>query len=184
MGQQSFFRGVRDAKLAAWNAENDYGTAYDILGIRNASLTWTIESDELGGDDVIQAQFSNIIGASLTFEMAAVDLEALDIISGGTLVSNASYDDLIIGKEDDAIPYVAFAGRVVGADGASDLHFFLPKAKISGNLNFEAAYQSWLLPGADFAGVYEGETNGVLRFRHFTAITALEIPLRTTTGTS
>lgn len=184
MGTQTFHRGVRAAMVAAWNGENSYGTAYIIKAIRNASLTWTIESDEIGGDDVIQAQFSNIIGATLSFEQAAVDLEALDIISGGTLVSNASYEDLVVGKQDDAIPYVAFGVRVVGADAGSDLHAFLPKAKISGNLAFEAAFQQWLLPGAEFAGVYEGETNGVLRFRKFTDITALEIPLRTTTGSS
>jgi hypothetical protein len=39
-----------------------------------------------------------------------------------------------------------------------------------------------MLPGATFQGVNEGATNGMLRLRKFDAVTALEIPLRTTTG--
>lgn len=184
MALQTFHRGIRDAKIAAWLGENNYGPAYDIKGIRNASLTWVMESGQLEGDDVILDQFTNIISVTLNFEQAAVDLEVLDILSGGTLVSNASYEDLVIGQEASAIPYIAFAGSVYASDAATVLHFFVPKAKISGNLQFQAQYGQYLLPGAEFSGVYEGETNGMLRFRKFTAETALEIPLRTTTGSS
>lgn len=184
MATQTYHRGVRDAKIAAWTAENSYGTAYDIKGIRNASLTWVMESGQLEGDDVILDQFTNIISATIRFEQAAVDLEVLDILSGGVLVSNASYEDLVMGQEASAIPYVAFALSVYASDAASVLQVFVPKAKISGNLDFQAQYGQYLLPGAEFQGVYEGETNGIMRMRKFTAVTALEIPLRTTTGSS
>jgi hypothetical protein len=184
MATQSFHRGVLDAKIAAWNAENSYGTAYDILGIRNATISWTIETDQAEGDDAVLDRYSKIIAVELEFEQAAVDLEVMEMISGGTMVSNAAYEDVVIGLENDPIPYVAFSVRVAGSDGSKDLHFFVPKAKISGNLQIRAQYGQYLFPGAQFQGVKEGETNGMLRVRKFTAVTALEIPLRTTTGTT
>lgn len=183
MATKTFHRGVRDAKIAKWNDEGSYGTAYDILGIRNATLSWTIESDELGGDDVVLDRYSNIVAVQLTFEQAAVDLAVLQMLSGGTLTSTADYEDLVLGKEADTVPYVAFAVRVAGSQaGGPDLHFFVPKAKLSGNLQFRAEYQQYVLPGAEFQGVKEGESNGMLRFRKFSAPTALEIPLRTSKG--
>lgn len=176
---QSFLRGVRDLKIAAWLGPNTYGTAYDILGARAANLSWTIETDESRGDDVVLDRHSKIIAATLSIQMASVDLIVVDMILGGTLVSNASYYDLFV-AEGDEIPYVAIAGRIAGSGG--DLHFLMPKAKLAGNFQFNAATDTYLIPSADFQGVHEGSANGMLRMRHFTTATALEIPLRTSTG--
>lgn len=182
MGIQTYHRGVLDAKIAVWNSVGSWGTAYDLKGIRNATLTIVMDTDELGGDDVILDRFAKIESATLTWEQAAVDLEALDIITGGLLVSNASYENLVLGREANAaVPYVGFACRVVSST-APELHMFLPKCKFNGNLQFNAQYKQYLLPGAEFQGVYEGETNGIVVMRKFTALTALEIPLRTSTG--
>jgi hypothetical protein len=117
----------------------------------------------------------------VNIEQASVDLEAADTLLGGTLVSNASYEDLMI-EESDEVPYIAIAGRVVGGGGSSDLHFLVPKAKLSGNLTLQAQLDTYMLPQAEFQGVHEGAINGMLRLRKFTAATALEIPLRTSTG--
>ena len=182
MALKTFHRGVRDAKIASWTSENSWGTAYDVYGIRNATLSWTIDTDQAGGDDAILDRYSEIVAAQLDFEQAAVDLEVLEMLSGGTLVSNAAYEDLVIGLESQSIPYVGFAVRVVASDAGKDVQFLVPKAKISGNLQFRAQYQQYLFPGAQFEGVREGATNGILRMRKFTAATALEIPLRTSTG--
>lgn len=182
MGTKTFHRGVLDAKIASWTSENSYGTAYDVLGIRNATVVLNLDSDELGGDDAILDRFSKIESATITWEQAAVDLEVLDIITGGTMVSNASYEDLVLGREADAlIPYVAFAFRVTSSTGP-ELHVFLPKCKFASGLQIQAQYKQYMLPGAELQAVKEGETNGVGRFRKFSAATALEIPLRTSTG--
>ncbi len=181
MALQTYHRGIRDMRIAAWTAENSYGTAYDILGARNMSVTWVVESDELRGDDVVLDRYTKLVSVTVNIEQASVDLEAVDMLLGGTLVSNASYEDLII-NEDDEVPYVAIAGRVVGSGGLADLHIFVPKAKLSGNLELAAQLDTYMIPGAEFQGVNEGATNGMLRLRKFTAATALEIPLRTTTG--
>lgn len=181
MALQTFHRGIRDLKIAAWTAENNYGTAYDILGARNMSITWVMESDELRGDDVVLDRYSKIVSVTVNIEQAAVDLAVIDMLMGGTLVSNASYEDLSMGEADE-VPFVALAGRVVGSGGLADLHIFVPKAKMSGNLELAAQLDTYMLPTAEFQGVHEGSANGMLRLRKFTAATALEIPLRTTTG--
>jgi hypothetical protein len=183
MSIQTFHRGLRDLKIASWTAENSYGTAYDVLGARELTVTWSVESENLKGDDVILDRFSRVTSVTLTLSHAAVDLEALDILMGGTLVSNASYEDFMVGETDE-VPYVAIAGRVVGSGGSADLHLFIPKAKLSGPLNYAAQTDSYLIPSAEFEGVHEGTINGMMRLRKFTALTGLEIPLRTTTGFS
>ena len=181
MATQTFHRGLRDLKIASWTSENSYGSAYDLLGARNASLEWTLETDELRGDDVVLDRYSKLVSATVRIEQASVDLEAIDMLLGGTLVSGAAYEDIFI-AEDDEVPYLAIAGRVVGSGGSNDLHFFAPKCKLAGNLQLQAQLDTYMIPGAEFQGVNEGTINGMLRLRKFTALTALEIPLRTETG--
>lgn len=180
MALQSYYRGIRDLKIATWTAENSYGTAYDMLGARAASLTWVVETDELRGDDVVLDRYTKLVSVTIAVEQAAVDLTVTDMLMGGTLVNNASYYDLMIAEADE-VPYVAIAGRVVGT-GLYDLQFFVPKAKLAGNLELAAQLDTYMIPQAEFQGVNEGAANGMLRLRNFTARTALEIPLRTTTG--
>lgn len=181
MATKTFHRGIRDMKIAAWTAENTYGTAYDLLGARNMSVEWVVETDELRGDDVVLDRYTKPVSVTVRIEQASVDLEAVDMLMGGTLVSGAAYEDFFVG-EDDEVPYVAVAGRIVGSGGSNDLHIFVPKCKLAGNLQLQAQVDTYMLPGAEFQGVNEGATNGMFRLRKFTALTALEIPLRTTTG--
>lgn len=181
MGAKSFHRGLRDLKIAAWTAENTWGTAYDVLGAREMTVEYVLETDQLQGDDVVLDRYSKLISVTLNLAHASVDLEALDIMLGGTLVSNASYEDFKQGESDE-VPYIGIAGRVVGSSSGYDLHMLIPKAKLAGNLQYRAQLATYLIPSAQFEGVHEGTTNGMIRTRKFTALTALEIPLRTTTG--
>lgn len=181
MTTQTFHRGLRDLKIAAWTSENSYGTAYDVLGAREMTAEWVMTTDMLEGDDVVLDRYTKVTSVTLRLAQASVDLNILDLLMGGTLVSNASYEDFFVGETDE-VPYVAIAGRIVGSGGASDLHLFIPKAKLSGNLQYQAQLNQYLIPAAEFQGVHEGSTNGMLRVRKFTALTGLEIPLRTTTG--
>lgn len=165
--------------VAPWTASATYGTDYPIRGARNLSLELTVETDELRGDDVVLDRNTKIIAVNATIEIATIDLELFDILAGGALVNNASYYDWSIG-EDDEVPYVGIAGRVVGSTADADLHIFIAKAKMSGNLAIGAQLDTYMIPSATFQGV---DDNGVIaRLRNFTAATALEIPLRTTTG--
>lgn len=181
MALQSYNRGIRDIKISSWTSENVFGAAYDVLGARAATLTWVVESDELRGDDIVLDRFTKMVSVTVAFEQAAIDLTVFDMILGGTLVNNANYYDLKI-SEADEVPYVAIAGRIVGSSSGFDLQFLAPKCKLAGNLQLGAQLDTYMLPSGEFQGVNEGTTNGMLRFRHYTALTGLEIPLRVTTG--
>jgi len=183
MSLQTYHRGLRDVKIAAWNGVASYGTAYDVLGAREMSIEWVLETDELRGDDVVLDRFSKLVSVTFRLANAAVDLDLLDMLLGGTLVYNSDYYDFVVG-ENDEVPYVAIAGRVVGSGGIGDLHMFVPKAKLAGNLQYSAQLDTYLIPSATMQGVHEGTVNGMLRFRNFTVSTGLEIPLRTSTGFS
>lgn len=181
MTTNTFHRGIRDMKIAAWNGEGSYGTAYDVLGARAMSVEYVMEGDELRGDDVVLDRYSKLISVTVRMEQAAVSFTVLNMLMGGTLVSNADYEDVVT-SETTEIPYVALAGRVVGSGGANDLHLFVPKAKVMGNLQFNAQLDTYLIPQVQLQGIFEGAANGIARQRKFTAATALEIPLRTSAG--
>src|SRR4030095_2914063 len=175
----SYNRGVKGLGMSTWTSENSYGVMYPITGARGANLQWVVESDELRGDDVVLDRYTTLVAATLTINEAAIDLNILDMWLGGTLVSNANYYDLKI-TDADVLPYIAITGHVGGSGGVGDLHFFLPKAKLSGNLQLNAQVDTYLVPQADFQGVQEGPINGMLRLRHYNVTHPLAIPLATT----
>lgn len=177
MAIESYHYGLRDLKIAVWNGVASYGTAVDIDAARSLTVTLRVQSDELQGDDVIKDRFGKIMSVNARLEYGSVNQEVLDIISGATLVSNATYEDLLFGQ-DDTPAYFALAGKVIGSNTA-DLHFFIPKAKIAGDLSYQAQQNSYLIPALDIQGVYEGTVNGIARIRKFAAATALAIPLAT-----
>jgi hypothetical protein len=178
---QSFNRGVRDLKFALWTAENSYGTAYDVLGVRGANLQYVVETDELRGDDVVLDRFTSLVAATLTVNEASIDLTVFNMLMGGVLNSVAAYYDFYLPNPGDT-PYLAVAGRVAASAGKGDLHFLLPKAKLSGNLQLNAQVDSYIIPTMDLQGVNEGQINGMLRLRQFLMPTALTIPLATAGG--
>lgn len=181
MAIQSYHRGLRKMIVAPWVAANSYGVSYPILGARNGSITINVETDEARGDDVVLDQYSKPISANVSLEMASVDLKLLSIVLGGTLTEAIPYDDMSFGEADE-IPYVAIAVRVAGSGGTGDLHIFIPKAKLSSGLTFQAQTDTYMFPTMDFVGVHEGTVNGIFRQRNFTSSTNLAIPLRTTVG--
>jgi hypothetical protein len=174
----SYNRGIKGLAMATWNSENSYGAMYPITGARAANLQWVVESDELRGDDVVLDRYTTLVSATLTINEASIDLNTLDMWLGGTLVSNANYYDLKV-ADTDTVPYIAITGHIVGSGGVGDLHFFLPKAKLAGNLQLNAQVDSYLIPQADFQGVQEGPINGMLRLRHYNITHVLAIPLAT-----
>lgn len=176
----SYMYGLRDMKIAVWNAENDYGDEIDIPAAATLTVNLEVQSNQLQGDDVIVDQYAKIIAVTAQAQWGAVDFLVSEVITGATLVSNGDYEDLVIGQ-DDNVPYFAIAGRVVGSN-MGDFHMFLPKVKLAGNYQFQAQQNNYLLPTLDIRGVWEGEINGFIRQRKFSLPTGLEIPLRTATG--
>lgn len=179
MAQRTIHRGIRKMLIAPWTSTGVYGTEHEIRGARNMSLSLVVETDELRGDDVVLDQYSKIIAVDVNIEVATIDLQLFDAIMGGTLVFNGDYYNWDFGGNDDPA-YVGIAGRVVGSTPDADLHIFIKKARLSGNLALAAQVDTYMLPSATFRGV--DDEGSMYNLRNFTAATALEIPLRTTTG--
>lgn len=179
MPLQTIHRGIRKMLFATWNGVDSYGTAHEMLGARNMSVDLVVETDELRGDDVVLDRFSKIVAATANIEVATVDLVWLDMVLGGTLIQTADYYNLDFDEDDDP-PYVAIAGRIAGSGGDGDLHILIKKARLSSNLTLQAQLDTYMTPSATFQGVSDGTS--IYTLRNFTAPTALEIPLRTTTG--
>lgn len=177
---QSYNRGIKDIKISAWTAENSYGAAYDILAGRGANLQWVVQTDELRGDDVVVDRFTSLVSTTITINEASIDLTVFNMLLGGILTSSAAYYDFYVASAVDA-PYVAIAGRISGS-GGKDVHFLVPKCKISGNLQLNAQVDTYMIPQFDMQGVNEGTINGMLRIRQFLVPTALTIPLATVGG--
>lgn len=177
--EQTVHRGIRLMRIAPWLATDSYGTAHTIRGARNMSLSLVVETDQLRGDDVELDVYSKIIAVEVNLEIATIDLELFDTIMGGTLIKTGDYYSWDFGGNDDPA-YVGIAGRVVGSGGEGDLHIFIKKARLSSNLALAAQVDTYMLPSATFRGV--DDDGSMHELRNFSAATALEIPLRTTTG--
>lgn len=178
MAMETYSYGLRDLKIATWSAANSYGTAVDINAAREFTVTFNVQTDQLEGDDVVVDRFAKVISVSANMAYGSVNQEVLSILTGGTLVSNATYEDLMFDQADN-IPYFAIAGRVIGSHGAGDLHVFIPKCSLAGPISYKAGINTYLIPSLDIQGVYEGTANGFGRVRKFAAATALTIPLAT-----
>jgi len=179
MSLKTIHRGIRKMGFAAWNGVDSYGPLHEILGARNMSVDLVVETDQQRGDDVVLDRYSKVIAATVNVEMATVDVEWLEMVLGGTLQSNADYEDLAFDENDDP-PYVGIVGRVAGSGGNGDLHIFIKKARLSSNLTLQAQVDTYMVPGATFEGVSDG--GGIYHIRNYPEPTALAIPLRTTKG--
>ncbi len=170
----SYHFGVRDAKMAAWTAAETYGAAFDVGGIREFTLNLTLQTGQAEGDDVVLDRFSKIISLNARLSYVSVDQVILSLLTGATLSSGASYERVLFGQADN-VPYFAIAARIMGSNTA-DMHIFIPKCKISGNLQYQAQYGNYLIPQVDIEGVWEGATNGFGYIDKYAAATELVLP--------
>lgn len=176
MGRQLILRGIRDAKVAEYISEGAWGPAYDMRGIREAGIEIELETDQLEGDDEVVDRYARIIAATISFQKAFVDFQAISMLIGATLASGTGYDQIRLDGENDP-PYVGLAFRVVASDG-KETHYFFSKAKLSGNLSLTAAYGAYTIPQAEFQAIKDG-AQGTMLGRNFDSTTTLTIPLAT-----
>jgi hypothetical protein len=83
---------VDDAKIAKLTADSGtaptYGALIDIPGIKKVALTLEIETKELRGDNRRLDSSSLLVGCSLAFGKAKLNLDASAVIAGGTVVDS------------------------------------------------------------------------------------------------
>jgi hypothetical protein len=168
--------GLRDLWIADWVAENSYGTAVRLLAAQSFTVTFVVETATLPGDDIDFDTFAKIRSVDAQLRNGELTLDGYEILTGGTLYEGTGYTDLMIGDDEtENAPYFAICGRVIGTN-SGDTHLFIPKAKIAGNLSYQAQQSTYLVPEVAIKGIREGSINGMARIRHHDAVTAVAIP--------
>lgn len=155
---------VDDAKISALTADPaggtpTYGTAVDVPGIKSVGLSFEINNKELRGDNRRLEADSILVGINGTFNHAKMNLDALPILLGGTVVDSGLAPNQIaryrrIGSE--VFSDFKFEGRtppsgvnLVGGDA----HLVVFKAKITG-YELGLAEENYQVFSGTFAGSF------------------------------
>jgi len=105
-------------------------------------VTPRLQSGELRGDDAIVDVASRMEGADWHIQEAGVDLDALEIMLGYTVVSTGSTPNQIDTTTITAgacMPWFELGGKALGTDCTDDIHIQLQKCKVTslGTLKLE-----------------------------------------------
>lgn len=137
--------GLNDAKIATWNATDDYGSLVDIMGVQMAQATAQIVSAIANGDDSIVAAAARLTGFQLQMRWVGMNPTSLAIITGVSVDTISSVNNLqFVGGE--RMPYF---GAIIKAlsEEIGDTWVFLPKCKIMSDfVPFQGEFGTFTTP--------------------------------------
>jgi len=157
--------GIRDVKLTPMNASETLGTAVDLPAARTLSFSETVESEELRGDDIVQASHENGPVIEWDLEEGGISLAAYAVMAGGTVTSSGTTPNQVrtyskLGT--DARGYFKAEGQAI-SDSGGDLHGIIYKAKADGNLEGSMEEGSFWITAASGKG-YPNASNKLYDF--------------------
>jgi hypothetical protein len=135
---------VSDAKITPMTADpaggtTTYGTAIDVPGIKSVTLSGTVNTKSLRGDNTLLDSRSALQDLTLAVENAKVSLDLLPVIIDGTTTDSGSTPNMVatynLLGSDNAPPYFKFEAATP-ADGGDtiggDVHIILWKCTLAG----------------------------------------------------
>lgn len=134
---------VSDAKIAQMTADPAGGTAtyasvIDVPGIKEVTLSGTVNSKELRGDNALLDARSVLQNLSITVSHAKISLDVLAVLLGGTNADSGTTPNMLATFDllgADTPNYFKFEATTP-ADGADtiggDVHIVLHKCVVSG----------------------------------------------------
>lgn len=127
--------GVDDIKLLPVSADTasafTFGTAVDVPGARQISLTFEIESKELRGDEMLMDLVSKAKSVTAKVENAKLSLDVMSTLLGGSVSSDANTATFSFGNN-AILPYFQLHAQIKQTDNSGgDLHFIVYKSKIT-----------------------------------------------------
>lgn len=154
--------GVNDAKVAVWNATDDYGTLTDVMGIQMAQVTIQLISAIANGDDRIVAAAARLTGAQLQMRFVGLNPSMMAVITGITLDVISSVSNLqFTGGE--RMPYFGAIVKSLSEE-IGDTWVFLPKLKIMSDfVPFQGEFGTFSTPEVTVQAVAD-ETWGLANF--------------------
>lgn len=137
--------GVADAKIATWNATDDYGTLKDIYGIQMAQATMQVVSAIANGDDRIVAAASRLTGVQLNMRFVGLNPSAMAILTGVDTDTISS----VINQQYTGGERLPYFGAIIKAlsEETGDTWVFLPKCKIMSDFTiFQGEFGAFTTP--------------------------------------
>lgn len=131
---KTFMFGVDDCKIFPITKDESgqftCGTGIDVPGIKQISLTPTVELKTLTGDEMTIATKVKQPDIAVTIEFAELSQEVLKAITGGTVTTATGKSTFSVGEGDDP-PYFQLQAKINGVDYAGDMHIVVYKCKYS-----------------------------------------------------
>lgn len=167
--------GLNDARIARWNATDDYGTLTDIFGVQMAAATLQIVSAIANGDDKIVAAASRLTGLSLQMRFVGFNPTAFAVMTGvETDTISSVVNQQFVGGE--RLPYFGVIIKALSEE-QGDTWVFIPKVKIMSDFTpFAGEFGTFTTPELTLQGVPD-ETWGLANFiTHPTDVPITVIP--------
>ena len=155
---------VEDAKIAALTADPSggtatYGTLIDVPGIKELTLSGTVNAKELRGDNSLLDAFSTLQNLSVTVAHAKVSVDVLNALLGGTITESGvtpSQKTVWSLAGTDTPKYFKLEAKTPanGVDFVGgDAHILLHKCVVSGLPDIGLAEEDYRTVGFDAAAV-------------------------------
>lgn len=167
--------GINDAKIALWNATDDYGSLVDVMGVQMGQVTAQIISAIANGDDQIVAAAARLNGFQLQLRWVGLNPTSLAVMTGVSTDTISSVINMqFVGGE--RMPY--FGGIIKAlSEEVGDTWVFLPKMKIMSDfVIFQGEFGAFTTPEVTVQAVPD-ETWGLANvITHPTDVAITTIP--------
>jgi hypothetical protein len=177
---QPYTFGIEDCMIGTWDGDGTYTGSVDVPGIKTARIQIETSNARQEGDDKIVAVASKAVAATVTIINGRFSYEVVNILTGQPITSSASYKK--VGFTNRRTPYVGLIWRVDEAEGAGDMHIFVPKAKLMEGVQFEFSYGAFTTPELTMTALLDSnivDTGGysyLFYALQHSAVTALALP--------
>lgn len=172
--------GLADAKIATWNATNDYGTEVDVMSVQLLGVNMQTVSADLTGDDQITATASRAISGTMRLRFGGISIAALEVLLGITATSSIASPNNVKNLRvtgGSETPYFGLTARALSAEDGGDTLIFIPKARIMGDVTLATLeYGTFSVPEVE-ARIVADTTYGLINIiTRQTASTTVEVP--------
>lgn len=153
---KTYVFGVDDCKIFPINSDNETGFAcgagIDIPGIKQISLTPTVELKTLTGDEMTVATKVKQPDIAVSIEFAEFSQEVFAALTGGTVKTEDGSKVFRLEEGNDP-PYFQLQAKINGVDHTGDMHIVIYKAKYS-NAPFNGTESDFTTFSMDCTGAY------------------------------
>ena len=132
--KKTYVFGVDDCKIFPITADTDTTftceAGIDVPGIKQISITPTVELKTLTGDEMTVATKVKQPDVAVTIEFAELSQEVLAALTGGKVTSDTNSSTFRVEEGNDP-PYFQLQAKINGVDYEGDMHIVVYKAKYS-----------------------------------------------------